>query len=371
MRGVVLVYACRLGGRLDTHQQAMLVIDAQAIARIKGYEFGGLHQDGRSYAGDAYFVPDDTLLADEASRLGIRGPDDLYGGVVPHPFVKTKAITHPLVDGDAERPDGWSEAFAERVRDVVLPGFTAFSARDAKEAARRLLGRSTVRVKQPLGAEGKGQALITTLAELAQLLEAIPADEISRYGLVLEENLHRVTTLSVGRIAIDGLAISYHGTQRRTSDNEGRSVYGGSDLVCVRGGWDALDRTAMAEDVRLGVAQARLYDETTCEYPGFMASRRNYDVGQGIDARGRQRSGVLEASWRVGGATAAELVALAAFMQDPSVQVVEASHVEEFGEHRHAPAGAVVHFQGDDPRAGPMIRYTMLTGARSTPVKLS
>jgi hypothetical protein len=58
---------------------------------------------------------------------------------------------------------------------------------------------------------------------------------------------------------------------------------------------------------------------------GHMVSRRNYDVGQGIDIEGRRRSGVFESSWRVGGATSAELVALSIFSQDPSVQVVEAS----------------------------------------------
>ena len=50
-------------------------------------------------------------------------------------------------------------------------------------------------------------------------------------------------TLSIGKIAIGGLRISYHGTQRTVRDNEGRPVYGGSDLVCVRGGWEALMRS--------------------------------------------------------------------------------------------------------------------------------
>jgi Protein of unknown function (DUF3182) len=97
------------------------------------------------------------------------------------------------------------------------------------------------------------------------------------------------------------------------------------------------------------------------EYPGFMASRRNYDVGQGIDANGQRRSGVFESSWRVGGATSAELMAMTVLMQDPSMQVVEASHVEEFGKGHEAPEGAVIHFQKDDPQAGPMIRYTIVT----------
>jgi hypothetical protein len=172
--------------------------------------------------------------------------------------------------------------------------------------------------------------------------------------------LREVTTLSVGHIAVGGITITYHGTQRITKDNQGRSVYGGSDLVCVRGGWEALDGLATGPEVRAGVAAATLYDEAMSEYPGFMVSRRNYDVGQGIDLEGRRRSGVFESSWRVGGATSAELVALSIFIQDPSVQIVEASHVERFGKDCEAPRGAVIHFQGDDPRDGPLIRYTVV-----------
>jgi hypothetical protein len=52
---------------------------------------------------------------------------------------------------------------------------------------------------------------------------------------------------------------------------------------------------------------------------------------------------------------------LAAFASDPSLQVVRASHVEEYGKGCRAPAGAMVDFQGDDPEAGPMLRYTIVT----------
>ena len=358
--GVVVVYFSRLGGRLSAHQKIMLDADAKVIAGLMHCDFGGEYHTAGNYPGDVYFVPDDTLLVDEARSLGIHGPDDLYGGVVPYPFVKTKAIAHRLVDDSAKRPEGWSPAFVERVRDVVLSGYTVFSARDARIAATRMLARGTVRLKKPLGASGKGQTLVTTVEELDAFLEKFSPEEMDTYGLVLEENLRDVTTLSVGHIAVGSLTIAYHGTQRITKDNQGRSVYGGSDLVCVRGGWKALDGLATAPEVRAGVAQSKLYDEAMSEYPGFMASRRNYDVGQGLDAEGQRRSGVFESSWRVGGATSAELVAMTTFMQDPSVQIVEASHVEKFGMDREAPRGAVIHFQGDDPPVGPLIRYTVV-----------
>ena len=148
--------------------------------------------------------------------------------------------------------------------------------------------------------------------------------------------------------------------QRMVKDNEGHSVYGGSDLVCLRGGWKALDALPMAAETRAAVTAARRYDEAMVEYPGFMASRRNYDVGLGLDAGGRPHLGVLESSWRIGGASSAELVALAAFAQDPSLPIVRASHVQVFGKNHQAPADAIIHFQGDDPEAGPLLRYTVV-----------
>src|SRR5262249_61207394 len=62
-----------------------------------------------------------------------------------------------------------------------------------------------------------------------------------------------------------------------------------------------------------------------------------------------------------GGAPRADVAAFAAFARDPSLEIVRASHVEEYGEARRAPAGAIVEFQGDDPEAGPLLRYTIMT----------
>jgi len=240
----------------------------------------------------------------------------------------------------------------------VLPGYTIFSNRDAHLAAKRMLPRGPIRVKKPLSASGKDQTVVASLNELDAVLETISADEIAASGLVLEENLRQVRTFSVGEVAVGNLRISYHGTQRTVSDNEGRPVYGGSNLVCVRGGWKSLDALPMSSEVHAAVIAAKLYDGATEELRGFMASRRNYDVAHGIAADGRARSGVLEPSWRVGGASTAELAAMAAFARDPELQIVRASHVEEYGNGHRAPADAIVDFQGEDPEAGPLLRYT-------------
>lgn len=130
-----------------------------------------------------------------------------------------------------------------------------------------------------------------------------------------------MTTRSVGYTMVGDRTIAYHGTQRSVTNNHGLSVYGGSHLICVRGGWPELERLPMDAEARLAVIQARIYDSNADQYPGFIASRRNYDVGQGSDGTGQCRSGVLEASWRSGGASTAELAALNAFAQDSAVEL--------------------------------------------------
>src|SRR5262245_47738800 len=67
------------------------------------------------------------------------------------------------------------------------------------------------------------------------------------------------------------------------------------------------------------------------------------------------------AARRSGGASTAELAAFVAFARDPTLQVVEASTVKEFGKPRDVPTDAIVHFQDDDPKDGPILRYTVVT----------
>ena len=110
---------------------------------------------------------------------------DLYGGVVPHPFVATKAITHPLVGADAVAPAGWSNQFAHLVRNNVAHGFTVFAISDAGAC---LLEDGPVRIKPVKAKGGRGQIVVHDYSELAAALDAINWTEVSRDGLVLEEN---------------------------------------------------------------------------------------------------------------------------------------------------------------------------------------
>ncbi|HEX8166301.1 MAG TPA: DUF3182 family protein [Beijerinckiaceae bacterium] len=359
--GAVVVHAPPDLGFADPHEEATRREIARRLAGLRGAEFAGPYEPALPYLPPVYFVTGATLVGIAAAQaLGIRCEHDLFGGVVPHAFVATKAITHPLVRPDAEAPDGWSEDFPERVRHAALAGFSAFSHADAAEAGARLLAQGPVRVKPVQATAGRGQTVVADAAALADALAPMDAAELAVYGLVLEENLTNVTTYSVGQVRVADLVATYWGTQRLTFDGGGEAVYGGSDLVVARGGFDALLALGPSEEARLAVAQARAYDEAAgaC-FPGLFASRRNYDVAQGLDAEGRRRSGVLEQSWRMGGASSAEIGALEAFRADPDLAAVRASSMEVHG-GGEPPPHAAVYFRGVDERLGPLVKYAVV-----------
>jgi hypothetical protein len=223
-----------------------------------------------------------------------------------------------------------------------------------------LLRRGTIRVKSPYGVGGRDQFVARDVAELDAALERIDDDALAACGVVLEENLERLRTYSVGQVRVAGLTVSYFGTQMLTPDHAGAEVYGGSDLTFVRGGFEALQALRLARDGESAVTCARRYDRAAdAAYRGFFASRRNYDVAQGVDGRGCTRCGVLEQSWRIGGASSAEIAALEAFAAEPHLHVVRATCYEVYGEAQ-PPREATVYFRGVDAKVGRITKYTVV-----------
>ena len=357
----MVTYAVGAAGPPGGHEAATRAAIARRLAAVAGFDYVGEYDAHASYVERPYFVPSDTLTRDAATRLRIDDARDLFGGVVPSAFAATKMITHPVLDENAQAPDGWEPAFPKLVADSVLSGFSAFTRADAVRAGRRLLERGAVRVKLASGIAGIGQWVAHDTRELDAILERVDPAEITRAGIVIEENLEAVSTKSVGQICVAGLKASYCGEQRLTSNNEGREVYGGSELHVVRGGFDLLLELDVPEEMRVAISQARVYDDAAhaC-FHGFFASRRNYDVAQGEDGRGAHRSGVLEQSWRLGGASGAEMAALEAFRADPSLRAVRASSREAYGANSVVPDHADIYFRGVDPHVGPLTKYTLI-----------
>jgi hypothetical protein len=358
--GMVVTYAPADGAGVTQHEIAARAAIARTLAELKGFQFGGGYEPSLRRNGPLYFVPSQALAAQEARALGISSEDDLFGGVVPFAFVANKTIAHPLVSRGAQRPRGWSEAYPQRVRDVVLPGFAAFARHDADAAARALLADGPVRIKRGRGMGGRGQFVVDGAEDLLAALGSLPEEELAEYGVVVEPNLTEITTFSVGEVRVGDMHATYCGTQKETHDNAGRLVYGGSDLLVARGGYDRLLQLELPPQARTAIEQAQAFDAAVVEFPGLFASRRNYDVLRGRDARDRWHCGVLEQSWRIGGASGPEVAALAAFRADARLRAVHARSTEAYDAQTPVPAGAIVHFRGVDPRAGPITKYTVV-----------
>ena len=61
---------------------------------------------------------------------------------------------------------------------------------------------------------------------------------------------------------------------------------------------------------------------------------------------------MLEQSWRIGGASSAEVAALEVFRQGTSARAVKASSLEFYGREQSVPAGAQVLYRDEDADVG-------------------
>jgi hypothetical protein len=359
---VVVSYSAAEGYNPRSHECVTRTKLAEKLAALKGCSFAGEFDRSAAYGCGVYYVPSRTIVGcDAAAALGIRDADDLFGGVVPYAFVGTKSITHPLIDSHAFAPDGWSDEFPRAVANAALDGHSAFTRDDAIRAGARLLASGAVRVKPALALGGRGQSVVETEQALREAVEEIDALELEHCGVVLEQNLEGVETYSVGQVEVDDVIASYVGTQSLTADNQGVECYGGSDLLVARGDFDALLEFDISPAMKRAAEKAQTYDAAAhaC-FPGFFASRRNYDIVEGRDAGGTPRTGVLEQSWRAGGASGAEVAALEWFASRPRSCAVRAWCVEVYGEDAAVPKGATVYFSGIDEVVGYITKYTMV-----------
>lgn len=340
----------------DSHEYLTLDWIARQAARLCGLSYAGVQR--LEEAGPGFAVPDDTLTTAQAAALRLADAQ-LLGGVVPHAFVATKAISHPLVAPAADAPPGWEPV--PRIERTTLPGHTVFSPADARLACERLMPLGPLRAKAAADRGGHGQRVLRTPDDCAAFARGADADGMLRsHGMVLELDLPHARSYSIGEVTLAGLRIAYAGRQYDTRDAHGGRVYGGSSLMATRGGMESLAGRARTPAMRTAVALACAYDAAVrAAYPGIVRTRCNYDVVIGMDARGQPRAGVLEQSWRVGGATPAELGALEAFLQDPTLARALASTRE-----RHGPAwlprDADIVCRMHDARCGPITKYRTL-----------
>ncbi|MBW4787571.1 DUF3182 family protein [Alcaligenes faecalis] len=273
--------------------------------------------------GDAYYLPLHTLKLEQAQQLGIEQPSQLYGGVVPYDFLALKTVAHPLPQDDMDRPQGWNNELGLALRHTVLPGYSVFSRNDALRTMSLLdeAGQTGIRAKLASGNAGKGQKVIYSRQELEELLNLPQWQSELEHGLVLEENLLDGETFSIGQTQVGEHLFSYIGQQRQTSNCQQESVYGGTSLLMVRGGFLQLLKLSGMKRIAHLVEMTMSYEKNISQaFPQLYASRRNYDLIVGKNARGHYKAGVLEHSWRFGGASIAEILAIRNLQLHPELQ---------------------------------------------------
>ena len=140
--GSIWIYRSRQNLRRD-HEVGSIVEIAKRIANLKDVPFAGECHLDNIPLGSSYIVPDETLSSQTASCLGVKNESQIFGGVVPHEFVATKIITHPLVNVDAASPAAFSQELGEEIKTAVLRGYAVFSETDARNAGAALLNWRT------------------------------------------------------------------------------------------------------------------------------------------------------------------------------------------------------------------------------------
>ena len=334
---------------------------ASTLAAIKGCPFAGVYDPSHAPSGRLYFVPSDTLVGvDAAQQLGIDSEQDLYGGVVPFPSWRRRRSRTRWLTSMHSRPQVGRSNSLGACSTWCCPASPHSRCATPARRVRRCCAKAACVSRKRAASAGSGNRWSPACSNSKpQFTRA--TDDDWRNGLVLERNLSDVTTLSVGLVRVDDLLASYIGRQRLTRNNHGDEVYGGSTLTVVRGDFDALLEFAASPQIRTAVLQARAYHDAALQsFTGLFASRCNYDVAQGFDDAKQWRSGVLEQSWRVGGASCAEVAALQAFRADASLDVVRASTTEIYGPDPDVPPGARVYYSAVDEHAGMITKYSRL-----------
>lgn len=334
------------------HERASVEYFGRRLAGLMGRDFRLRALPGLP----GYFIPMETLTREQAAMRGITSGEHIFGGVVPHAFVATKVISHGLVEAPGNVPEGWAPGLGSALGSAVLPGFAAFTPDDLVQAVSRLLPMGRVRCKLAHARGGNGQQVVDSLQALDAWLATVPLGQIAE-GVVAELNLEQAQTFSIGQVEVGGHCIAYFGTQCTVENPRGETVYGGSTLRVARGGLDQLQHVPLPPQAADAIAKVQHYEAQVSEaYPGFFASRRNYDVVHGHDGDGWEHCGVLEQSWRFGGASPAEILALETLVTQPEVPWLDAMTCEVWDDVP-APADAEVYFRGDVASLGTLTKY--------------
>lgn len=331
---------------------------------------------GGNKPGKIYYVADKTIVLEfkENQKLIkdtlIESEKDFFGGIVPRAYQSTKAIMHPLVNREAACPLGWTHEFPQELvhLDLVLPGFTVFNIEDLRTAFKHLYdkGIHQIRLKDPLAYLGMNQFVVTSFQELEQFIsdKIVNNEKLQQYGLVVEENLcpEDLKIYSVSFVTVGSHQVQCIGVQRFS-----QGLYSGTDFVIMQTGKHILSESLAQvgifnnEDAQKIIDKALLFRALLNKHiPEIKTARFNLDIVSGIASiysNGTyelvKRFALLEQSFRVGGASAAEIWGLEYLLGHPSVDAVCASTYYRYGDEAYQTvSGEENLYCGVDSRLG-------------------
>lgn len=271
---------------------------SKVIADILGLPVSGeVDLDSGNREGD-YLVLASAMAKDVANNVGITTAGDFYGLIVPDVRQIDKAILHTT--DETTVPTFYSRQFAERVRDLVLPGGTFFSI-DEMEKYFKLYANENynLRLKLPNQSDGNGQFLIEDASHLSLLKETVvDRQKLRDNGAVLEADVVEKKTLTAGTVFLGGRQYSFLAKQKNDKAN-GRDRFIGSKLLAVCGSLDELCDLVQGE-LRLCADLARRFLNEFGHYDPCM-SRISLDCLMGSDKKGNPLVGITDITGRVGG----------------------------------------------------------------------
>lgn len=296
-------------------------VNIGAVAKRIASLLGGEMRETVDSRSKVYYVPFAAVHSDLATDKGIVGLGDLYGGIVREYQHADKAILHLLPSANAVHPAWYSPNFAESVRDVVLPGYTAFTYDDIEDGFNLMRSDGfSVRLKDPANTGGLGQHLIRSVEDLAETMTAYEG-KLPNTGVVLEADLHDPVTITIGYVNIGGIVYSWHGRPYDV-EHDGMMRFSGNELTVVRGGLEVLREHSADPHDRLAIDQAeRVFDAYSLL--GTVVSRATLDAVQGTACDGAFLSGITDPSLRPSASSAAEVRAIEALVANPAATVAK------------------------------------------------
>lgn len=315
------------------------------LAKLTGRKYqGDLSLNTKIDSRDILF-PHKSLPVSAGEELGVTSQNQIFGSVI-EPIYAEKSIFHPLINKPEVAPRNFPHKFPKQLFEskATLPGYTVFCLDDALSAFELLkLQGVVVRLKDPQGSSGTKQLIVASRTEVEEFVKSIDPSKLKALGLVLESNLINssdpkaaLRAYSAGWTVIDGKIYSYIGEQM-FGETGTVDRYLGTKLYMVRGTTNNLIDFAKEKKLQSILQCLSKVKRAMVFLPYLIGSRINFDFLVGIpetlpaNRYIKERTYVVEQSFRVGGATPAELLGIQYLNTHKNAEIVTAISRVHYG----------------------------------------